>query len=154
MSSIPGLFKKSTMAVAVFVMVTLLVPVLMAGCAGGNSPGGAVDKYFRAWQSGDWNAYKAAVVPQQLTKDQEALAKEKFQQVKVKVEGLQTSTELDNKDKNKAKVVMTNGKITYTAPILGEKKTDTQDFKTLPKEQRTLDVVKVKDTWYVDNTLG
>lgn len=154
MSSIPGLFKKSTMAVAVFVMATLLVPVLMAGCAGGNSAEGAVNKYFSAWQSGDWNAFKATVVPQQLTKDQEALAKEKFQQVKVKVDGLQSTTEPDKADKNKAKVVLTDGKITYTANILGEKKTETQQVKSLAKESRTFDVVKVKDTWYVDTKLG
>ena len=153
MNSYPVLFKKSATLPVLLIVAALLAAVLIAGC-GGDSPSGAVNQYLGAWQSGDWNAFKAAVVPQQLTKDQEALAKEKFDQVKVKVEDLQMTTEYDKSDKNKAKVVLTGGKMTYTANILGEKKTETKDVKTLEKESRTYDVVKIKDVWYVDTKLG
>lgn len=138
---------------AVFLCFLLAVAMLLNGC-GGNTPEGAVNKYLNAMQSGDWEAYKAAVVPQELTKEQEELAEGAFKQVKVKVDGLEMETEYDQSDKNKAAVVLTDGKITYTAKILGENKSDTRDMKKVEKENRTLDTVRVKGTWYVDTKLG
>ena len=126
---------------------------MLAGC-GGNTPEGAVKKYLNAMQSGDWEAYKEAVVPQELTEEQEELAKGAFEQVKVKVDGIKMTTEYDEKDDNKAAVVFTDGKITYTAKILGENKSETRDMKDVEKENRTLNTVKVKGTWYVDTKLG
>ncbi len=154
MKSFPGVSRKTIAVAALFIIAILTVTALVVGCGGGNSPDGAVTKYFNAWQSGDWNAFKASVVPQKLTKDQEALAKQKFEQVKIKVQGLSLTTELNKADKNKATVVITNGKITYTAPILGQQKTETRDFKSLQKEERVVNVVKVNDVWYVDSALG
>ena len=131
----------------------LALAVLLTGC-GSNTPEGAVKKYLGAMQSGDWEAYKAAVVPQELTKEQEELARGAFKQVKVKVDGLKMETRYDESDKNKAAVILTDGKITYTAKILGETKSDTRDMKKVEKENRTLDTVRVKDVWYVDTKLG
>ena len=139
----------------VLVVAALLASLglfMLAGCSS-NSPEGAVNKYLDAQQSGNWNALKAAVVPQNLTKEQDALAKEKFQQVKVKFEGIKTQTTYNQGDKNKATVLLTDGKVTYTAKILGENKTETTDLKKLDKEQRTYDVVKIKDVWYVDTRI-
>lgn len=146
-----GLFKRFAISLA-FIAV-LVAPALLAGC-GGNSPESAVSKYFSAWQGRDWDAFKAAVVPQKLTNDQEVLAREKFGEVKVKVEGLKMSTEYDQLDKNRARVVLADGKITYTAKILGETKTDTEDLKKIEKEFRTYTVVRVDGVWYVDTKLG
>ena len=146
-----GLFRR--FAISLALIAVLVAPALLAGC-GGNSPESAVSKYFSAWQGGDWDAFKAAVVPQKLTKDQEVLAREKFGEVKVKVEGLKMSTEYDQKDKNKARVVLADGKITYTAKILGETKTDTEELKKIEKEFRTYTVVRVDGVWYVDTKLG
>ena len=144
-----GLARKASLVVLMVLLLPSLVSLLLAGCSS-NSPEGAVNKYLSAQQSGNWDALKAAVVPQNLTKEQEALAKEKFQQVKVKFEGLKTQTTYDKSDKNKATVVLTEGKVIYTAKILGETKTETADLKKLDKEQRTYDTVKIKNVWYVD----
>jgi hypothetical protein len=133
--------------------MVLLLPSLvslLAGCSS-NSPEGAVNKYLSAQQSGNWDALKAALVPQNLTKEQEALAKEKFQQVKVKFEGLKTQTTYEKNDKNKATVVLTEGKVTYTAKILGETKTETADLKK--QEKLPYYVVTIKDVWYVDTKI-
>jgi hypothetical protein len=154
MKSFPGFSRKTVTVAALFIIAILPLTALAVGCGGGNSPEGAVTKYFNAMQSGDWNTLKASVVPQKLTKDQEALAKQKFEQVKVKVQGLSLTTELNKSDKNKATVVITDGKITYTAPILGQEKTETRDFKSLQKEERVFNVVRVNDIWYVETALG
>jgi len=146
-----GSYRKS--AFALLLVVSLTAPALLLGC-GGSTPESAVSKYFSAWQAGDWEAFKEAVVPQKLSKDQEALAEEKFKQVKVKVDGLKMSTEFDKNDSSKANVLLTDGKITYTAKILGETKTDTEDLTKVEKEFRTYTAVKVDGVWYVDTKLG
>ena len=151
MNSGPAFCRKSLLLL--FVASILIAPMLAAGC-GSNTPGGAVNKYFSAWQSGDWESFKAAVVHQDLTKEQEALAKQKFEQTKVKFEGTKMTTEYNQKDKNKARVMVTDGTVTYTAKILGKPETETREFKKLEKEQRTYDIVKVNGVWYVDTKLG
>lgn len=147
--------RRNAAAVAglLFLAGMLVAGAVLAGC-GGSDPESAVRKYFSAWQKSDWGAFKQAVVPQELTKDQEALAKEKFGQVKVKVDGLKMQTSLDSKSKNRAVVVLTDGKITYSARILGRDQTEVQDMKKVQKEQRTFTVVNVKGSWYVDTKLG
>ena len=87
--------QKGASAVAVAVALTLVVPTLLvlAGC-GGNTPEGAVQNFFNAWQSLNWEAYKNAVNPgQKLTKNQEELAKLKFKQIKVKFQVPQDALE-------------------------------------------------------------
>ncbi len=152
MFDFPALLRKTVPAIVL--IAALAVSALLLGCGGGNTPESAVNKYFDAWQSGDWEAFKGAVVPQKLTEDQEALAEEKFKQVKVKVDGLAMSTEYDKDDSSKASVVLTDGKITWTAKILGETQTDVEDIKKEEKEFRTYNVIKVDGVWYVDTKLG
>jgi glucan-binding YG repeat protein len=147
-----GLVARSSLLIIFAALLSSLGLFLIAGCSS-NSPEGAVSKYLDAQQSGNWSALKASVVPQNLTKEQEALAKEKFQQVKVKLEGIKTQATYNQGDKNKATVVLTDGRVTYTANILGETKTETEDIKKLEKEQRTYDVVRIKGVWYVDTKI-
>lgn len=145
--------REAVLLLALTLAVGLLLTGPIAGC-GGSDPQSAVRSYFSAWQGGDWEAFKQAVAPQELTEDQEALAKEKFGQVKVKVEGLKMQTTLDTKDKNKAVVVLTDGKITYSARILGKDQTEVQDMKKVEKELRTFTVIRVDGSWHVDTKLG
>jgi uncharacterized membrane protein YvbJ len=152
------MFQRKGFKVAVILAVGLLVVACatLVGC-NSNSPAGAVDKYLSAWQNSDWTAIKASVAPakRNLTKVQDELAKQKFQQTKVKLDGISTATEYDKNDKNKAVVTLTNGKITYTAEILGKSKTETQDIGKMPVDQRPFfDTVKVNGVWYVNFNLG
>jgi len=144
-----------TMALALAILIVIPLVLLLSGC-GGDTPQGAVQKFFSSWQAGDWNAYKQAVIPgQNLTKDQEELAKQKFNQIKVKFQDLKTEVKTDPKDKNKATVSLTGGKITYTADILGKQQSETQDIAKMdPKDRPFYDVVKINGVWYVDYKLG
>jgi hypothetical protein len=104
----------------------------------------------------DWNAYKQAVVPRErnLEKGLDELAKQKFQQVRVKFDGIKMKTVYDEKDKNKAAVVLDGGKMTINAKILGENKTETRDVLKMPKEERTFETLKIDGVWYVNIKLG
>jgi hypothetical protein len=144
--------KKSVPVVAAAVLLWLLVVSVLAGC-GSNTPQGAVSRYLNTLQSGDWEAFKATVVPQNFTKEQNALAKDKFEQMKVKFEDVETRTMYDQSDKNKATVVMTGGKVTTTANILGKEKTETVDIKKLDKPGRTYETVRKDGNWVVDTKL-
>ena len=141
--------RSSPVAVIIALLPLLLAVSVLAGC-GNNSPEGAVSKYLNALQGGDWNAFKATVVQQNFTKDQDALAKDKFEQLKVKFQDIETKTTYD---KNKATVVMTSGKVTTTAKILGNPKTETVDIKKLDEPSRTYETVRIKDVWVVDTKL-
>jgi len=138
--------------VVVAALLSLLVVSVLTGC-GINSPEGAVSKYLNALQSGDWEAFKATVVPQNFTKEQDALARDKFEQMKVKFEDVETKTTYDKTDKNKAIVVMTGGKVTTTAKILGNEKTETVDMKKLDEPSRTYETVRKDGNWIVDTKL-
>ena len=141
--------------VAVVVALLLAVPALLlvAGC-GSNTPQGAVQNFFSAWQENNWEAYKKAVNPnQELTKNQEALAKLKFEQIKVKFQDLKMQSKTDAKDPNKATVTLVGGKIIYTADILGKQQTDTQDI-SKQKDRPVFDAVKINGVWYVEYPLG
>jgi hypothetical protein len=133
-------------------LLALLASAVLAGC-GGNSPEKAVGNYLNAFQSGDWAAFKATIVPQNLTKDQETLAKDKFEQLKVKFQDVQTKTSYDASNKNKATVVLTGGKVSYTVPIGGKPQTETKDIMELELPERTYQTVKVKGVWLVDTEL-
>jgi hypothetical protein len=147
---------KPTSIILVLTLIALLTaPVILAGCAD-NSPQGAVGQLLNAWQSMDWNAYKKAVIPSErnLQKDLEELAKQKFQQVQVKFTDIKTKTTFDEKDKNKATVILDGGKMTINAKILGESKKETRDVLKMPKEERTFQTQKVDGVWYVNIKLG
>lgn len=147
--------KPTLIVLALSLVVLMSAPVMLAGCAD-NTPSGAVGRLLNAWQGMDWKAYKQAVVPAEsnLPKDLEELAKQKFQQVQVKFEGIKTKTAYDEKDKNKATVVLDGGKMTIKAKILGENKTETRDVIKMPKEERTFETRKVNGAWYVNIKLG
>jgi len=149
----PG--KTTFVLLALSLVVLMSATVMLAGC-GDNTPEGAVDKLMNAWQDMDWQAYKAAVIPAEsdLPKGLEELAKQKFRQVRVKFDGIKMKTVYDEKDKNKAAVVLDGGKMTIKAKILGESKTETRDILKMPKEERTYETHKVDGVWYVNIKLG
>lgn len=142
-----------SLALAALILVACLS--LTAGC-GGNSPDASLQKFFDSWQANNWEAHKKSVAPgQKLTKEQDASAKQKFEQIKVKFEGLKMKVAVNAKDKNRATVTVTDGKITYTVDVLGEKKTETQDISKMdPTKKPAFEAVKVNGTWYVDTPLG
>ncbi len=153
MHSSPATSRRSSQAAfIVALLLSLLTLSVLAGC-GTNSPEGAVSKYLNALQGGDWSAFKATVVPQNFTKDQDALAKDKFEQLKVKFQDVETKTTYNKSDKNRATVVMTSGKVTTTVKILGKEKTETVDIKTLEEPERTYETVRIKNVWVVDTKL-
>lgn len=155
-TTVPGGSKRIKKTVLAVLAVLLIAPFGLAGCAE-KSPEGALNGYLSAWQDSDWTAFKESVAPQKrkLSEVQEELAKQKFKQVKVKLDGIKMTTEYDKKDRNKAVVTLTDGKITYTAKVLGENKTETQDIGKMPEKERPyFGVVKVDGTWYVDMDLG
>jgi hypothetical protein len=155
------ILKRSSRPVALalaLLIAALACSMLLVGC-GNSTPDSAMRKFLAAWQASDWEAYKSSVAPadRNLSKDQEDLAKQKFDQVKVKFADVQTKTDLDAKDKNKAAVTLTGGKVTITAPILGENKTQTRDIapkKGSSQEPMKWSMVKVNGVWYVDMPLG
>lgn len=126
----------------------------LCGCGGGG-PEGAVKRHLEAWERLDWEAYKNSVVPgQKLTPEEEELARQEFKQIKIKTSDLTMKTTY-SKDKKQAEVIITQGKITYTANVLGEKKTETQDVGKMKEEEKpTFKVVLVNGNWYVDVELG
>ncbi|MDD5447593.1 MAG: hypothetical protein PHO53_00255 [Actinomycetota bacterium] len=130
----------------------LLLPLY--GCGGGG-PEGAVRRYLEAWERLDWEAYKNSVAPgRKLTPEEEELARQKFKQVKIKTSDLKMKTTY-SKDKKQAEVVISQGKITYTANVLGTKKTEVQDIGKMKEEEKpTFKVVLVNGNWYVDIELG
>ena len=73
--------------------------------------------------------------------------------LKVKYQDIETETKYDKNDKNKAAVVMTDGKVTATAKIGGELQTQTMDIKKLEEPERTYDTVRINGVWLVDTKL-
>lgn len=139
---------------AVAVLVAVLLPFLLAGC-GDNTPEGIVRKHLEAYENHDWEAYKATLKPFELTKEQEELAKQKFESIKVEAEGLEMETSYDEKDDNRALVTLVDGKISYTLPVVGKEKTETEDIKNMEPEDRPMfDTVRLDGVWYVDKKPG
>jgi hypothetical protein len=137
-------------------IVTLVAVALCACCllvpgCGDNSPGGAVNAYLGALESADWEAYKNTLNPEaKFTKEQEELARQKFEQIEVKTEGLEIETKY-SEDEKKATVTLIDGNITYTAEILGEKKTDTQNIGEMEPEARPrFETIEMEGSWYID----
>lgn len=143
-------------AVLAVLVLALAIPFLLTGCES-NTPEGAVSKFLGAWQDLNWDAYKKSVAPenQKLTKEQEELAKKNFEQIKVKLDDVKMATTFDEQDKNKAKVDLTAGTITYTAKILGEVQTsEPEDIAKMdPATRPFYNTVNVDGTWYVDQKL-
>ncbi len=130
----------------------LIAGLALSGCAEKNTPEGVVKEFIKAWEEGDWKTYKACIAPEKrnLSKIEEELARQKFEQIKVKFEGMKFKVVHSDEHKNKAVVHLMDGKIKYTAVIMGEKKTEVQDISKMPKNARPFfDTVRVKGKWYV-----
>ncbi len=136
----------------------LLIPILVAagltasGCGVENSPEGAVRKFFKAWEEGNWKAYKSCIAPEKrkLSKVEDELARMRFEQTKVRFEGIELKVQRSQEDRNKAVVHLRSGKIKYTAVIMGEKKTEVQDIGKMPENERPFfETVRVGGKWYV-----
>ena len=142
-----------TRLIAVVLFLAFCVSLVpLSGC-GGDSPEAAVRKYLSAWQEGDWVEYKETVVPERrkLSKEEDELAKQKFEQIEIKFEDIKMETTYDKKDKNRGTVSLISGKVSMTADVLGEPKTETKE---LPMEGWGFDVRKVNGAWYVDRSPG
>ncbi|MFH1151187.1 MAG: hypothetical protein V1748_12010 [Actinomycetota bacterium] len=138
---------------AATVLVVVALAASLTGC-GGDSPEGAVNKYLSAWQALDWNAFESSVAPDnRLSGQDEEEAKIYLEQIPVEFKDIKLSTTLDPKDKNKAKVVITGGTVTYKPKIIGKEKTDTKDFSKIAEDARTYDVVRINGVWYVNTEL-
>lgn len=136
-----------------FVSILMAIGLAASGCATGSSPEGAVREFFKAWQESDWKAYKSCISPEKrkLSEVEDELARTRFEQVKVSFEGIKLKAVYSDEDKNKAVVHLLDGKIKYTAVIMGEKKTEVQDIKKMPKNERPFfDTVRVGEKWYVN----
>lgn len=146
-----------------FFVVAAALLTLLDGCGNGagtpveteekvyeNSPEGAVERYFDAWEEGDWLEFRASVAPGKGASDKagEELAKKQFEQVRVEFDGIEMDSEADPRDADKAEVTITGGTVTTTAEILGELESATEQI-----EGMVLKTVKVDGEWYVDAPL-
>ncbi|MDD5747574.1 MAG: hypothetical protein PHP64_00735 [Actinomycetota bacterium] len=142
--------EKGVRLIALFSFLVIAL-ILQCGC-GGDSPEAAVKKFVGAWSSSDWEGIKKAVLPEdaKFTKEQEELAKQKFEQIKVKFENVRMETSFDKKDRNKARVVLVSGEITYQARIGGKIQKQAMDIKKMEKSTRPyFDCIRRNKTWYV-----
>jgi hypothetical protein len=143
----------ATSVAAAAMLLAATCVALLAGC-GGSSPEGAVNKYLSAWQAQDWNAFESSVAPaNRLSGDDEQEAKLFLSQIPAEFKGVKLKTTYDPNDKNKAKVLITSGTVTYKPKIIGEPKTDTKDFAKISEDARTFDTVRINGVWYVDTEL-
>jgi len=148
----PKGLNKRAVALFVVIIVTIAALPILSGC-GGNSPQAAVERYFKAWEESDWEEYKDSLVVDgsKPTGANEDLARQEFEQVRVRAEDLKTQTSYDQKDENVAFVTLVKGKITLTTDLLGEEKTRTLDLAEMNREDRpTITVKRIRGTWYVE----
>jgi len=142
--------------VGLVLVVIVSISLLGAGC-GGNTPEGAAKKFLDAWSSGNWESFKKTVLPEdaKLTKEEDELARQMFEQVKVKFNGIKMKTTYDSKDKNKATVELTGGKIFFTAKISGKVETRSEDIAKMDKSSRpSLACMRRNGTWFVHQEVG
>lgn len=145
--------KLSATSVATTAVLLAICTALLPGC-GGNSPEGAVNKYLSSWQALDWKAFESSVAPaNRLSGTDEQRAEVYLTQIPVEFKDVKFKTTYDPNDKNKAKVLITGGSVTYKPKVLGEQKTDTKDFAKIAEDARTYDTVRINGVWYVDTEL-
>lgn len=143
---------KRVIALIVFIIVTIVALPILSGC-GENSPQAAVERFFKAWEELDWEDYKDSLVVdgRKPSGANEDLARQEFEQVRVRVEDLKTETSYDQNDKNVAFVTLVKGKITLTTDLLGKEKTRTLDLAEMNREDLpTITVKRIRGTWYVE----
>lgn len=142
------------LAVAVAVGLFLAVPVLLGGCGGASSPEQAVRNFYDAIEARDWNAYLSSIYPENVRRMTQADMNDeekKFKEADFKYSGLKFKTVYDKKNKSKAEVELTDGKITGTNPMTNEKETTTiAEIKKNYGITPTINTRKYKGQWYVD----
>lgn len=130
----------------------MVIPVLLTGC-GPSTPEAAVQDFYKAIDDGNWDAYLGSVLPEnirRMTEEDARNEKERFLAGDSTFEELKFKTVYDKKDKNKAEVELTEGKITGTNPMTGEKETTTiAEIKEQYEITPSLGVQKYKGRWYV-----
>jgi hypothetical protein len=149
--------KKRTFGITAVVLTcaALLLTFTAFGCGGSTTPDTAVKNFFQAINAGDSDALLGSVLPERVRAMSDTEKQQLETQVKAKGEqytGLQLKVVYDKNDKSKAKVVISSGKISAKDPTTGQ--TQSQDFKDVPEESRTLNAVKYKGRWYVDIQLS
>jgi len=149
--------KKRTFSITAVILTcaALLLTLVAFGCGGSTTPDTAVNNFFQAINAGDSDALLGSVLPERVRAMSDTERQQLQAQIKTKSEtysGLKLKVSYDKNDKNKAKVVISSGKISAKDPTTGQ--TQNQDFKDVPEESRTLNAVKYKGRWYVDIQLS
>lgn len=144
--------RRSMPPAAVLAVVALAAFSVLCGCRG-SSPEAAVEQYFEAWSESDWELYRDSVLVN--TKKpavfDEDTAKQEFERIRLRAEGLEMETAYDKEDGDIAVATLVKGKITLTAKLLGKDKTETLDIATMESEDRpTFKLRKQGGKWYVD----
>jgi hypothetical protein len=146
--------KKKAGLAALLLLVAVLVVPFAAGCGGASSPEQAVNDFYEAIEAGDWNAYLNTVLPdnvRRMTQSDADDAKKQFEEADYKYSGLKYKTVYDSKNKEKADVELTAGKITGTNPSTSQKETTTiEEIKKTYDITPSITVQKYKGSWYVD----
>lgn len=144
---------RTRLTIVVALALALLVPALTAGC-GASTPQQAVDNFYKSIQARNWNAYIESVLPnnvRRMTQTDVQDEKKKFEQQNYTYEGLKYKTSYNKKDKNKAEVELTSGKISGTDPTTNQKQSTTiEEIKKSYNITPTISAVKYKGSWYVD----
>ena len=147
-------FKRVTrLALVIAFSLFLSLTVFLSGC-GASSPEEAVSNFYKAIEDQDWNAYLSSVYPEnvrRMTETDTSEQEEQFNETSYKYTGLKFKTTYDKKDKSKASVELTEGKITGTNPMTNEEETTTiAEIKENYGITPTIETRKYKGQWYVD----
>ncbi|MBN2167676.1 MAG: DUF4878 domain-containing protein [Actinobacteria bacterium] len=138
-------------------MAAVVLAVFAAGCAP-NTPETAAQSFFNAIESGNFNAFLDSVNPERVRRmsgEEKTMQKELIKSGDAQYKGLTFEAKIDRKDKNKAVVTITGGKMTQKNPMTGEEQTIEFDkYAEEYGEPATLDAVKYKNRWYIDIPLS
>ncbi len=139
--------------IVIALALALLVPALTAGC-GASTPQQAVDNFYKSIQARNWNDYLGTILPdnvRRMTQTDVQDEKKKFEQQNYAYEGLKYKATYDKKNKNKADVELTAGKISGTDPTTNQKQSTTiEEIKKSYNITPSIAAVKYKGSWYVD----
>lgn len=139
-------------AVLILMAAFLAVPFLAAGC-GASTPEAAVEEFYGAIESRDWNAYLNSVLPEnvrRMTQSDSIEEKQRFEEADYKYTGLKFKATYDKKNKDRAEVELTDGKISGTNPMTNETETTTiKEIKETYDITPSISVQKFKGSWYV-----
>ncbi|MBN1289664.1 MAG: DUF4878 domain-containing protein [Actinobacteria bacterium] len=138
-------------------MASVVLSVFASGCAP-DTPEAAAQSFFNAVESGDFGAFLDSVAPERVRRmsaEEKTMQEELLKSGESKYEGLKFEAKIDRKDKNKAVVTITAGKMTQKNPMTGEEQVVEFDkYEEEFGEPATLDAVKYKNRWYMDIPLS